>query len=57
MIFINGYSIRASISLVREMSEGVCRRALKARAEVVEEDINDLLWDLDKHSTMHPLTF
>jgi len=29
------------------MPEGVYRRALKARAEIVDGDINDLLWDLN----------
>ena len=38
--------MRVCISLAREMPEGVYRRALKARAEVVEGDTNDLLWDL-----------
>jgi len=31
---------------VRWMPEGVCRRALKAEAEVVEGDVRELLWDL-----------
>jgi len=38
--------MRASISLVREMPEGVYYKTLKARAEVVNSNINDLLWDL-----------
>ncbi len=49
MISVDGYSMRASISLTREMPEGVYKRALKARAEVVEGEVNDLLWDLAVH--------
>ncbi len=41
--------MKAYISLAREMPEGVCRRALKARAEVIEGSVNDLLWDLAVH--------
>ena len=38
--------MRASISLVREMPEGVYYKTLKARAEIIEGNTNDLLWDL-----------
>jgi len=31
---------------IRWMPEGVCRRALKAEAEIVEGDLRELLWDL-----------
>jgi putative transposase len=39
--------MRGSIrQLVWRIPEGACHRALKAEAEVVEGDLNDLLWDL-----------
>ena len=38
--------MKACISLAREMPEGVYRRALKAKAEVIEGNANDFLWDL-----------
>ena len=38
--------MKAYISLAREMPEGVYRRALKAKAEVIEGNANDFLWDL-----------
>ena len=41
--------MKAYISLAREMPEGVYRRALKAKVEVIEDNANDLLWDLAVH--------
>ncbi len=42
--------MRASITrLARVMPEGMYYKALKAKAEVVEGDINNLLWDLAVH--------
>ncbi|MFZ8782703.1 MAG: RNA-guided endonuclease TnpB family protein, partial [Desulfurococcaceae archaeon] len=39
--------MRGSIrQLAWRIPEGACHRALKAEAEVVEGDSNDLLWDL-----------
>ena len=41
--------VRGSICLTRQIPEGKHYRALKAEAEVVEGDLNDLLWDLAVH--------
>jgi len=41
--------MRACISLAREMPEGAYRRALKAKVEVIEDNANELLWDLAVH--------
>jgi putative transposase len=41
--------VRGSICLARQIPEGKRYRALKAEAEVVEGDLNDLLWDLAVH--------
>jgi len=38
--------VRGSICLARQIPEGKHYRALKSEAEVVEGDLNDLLWDL-----------
>jgi len=38
--------VRGSICLARQIPEGKYYRALKAEAEVVEGDLDDLLWDL-----------
>ena len=42
--------MKACISLAREMSEGTYYKALKVRGEVVEGNVNDLLWDLVVYS-------
>jgi putative transposase len=41
--------VRGSICLARQIPEGRYYRALKAKAEVVEGDLDDLLWDLAIH--------
>jgi putative transposase len=41
--------VRGSICLARQIPEGRYYRALKAEAEVVEGDLDDLLWDLAIH--------
>ena len=47
---IGEYPMRASITrLARVMPEGTYYKALKARAEVIDGNINDLLWDLNIH--------
>jgi hypothetical protein len=38
--------VRGSICLARQIPEGRYYRALKVKAEVVESDLNDPLWDL-----------
>ena len=45
-ILIGVHPMRASISLIREMPEGVYYKTLKARAEIIEGNTNDLLWNL-----------
>ena len=41
--------MKACISLIREMPEGVYYKALKTKAKVIEGNVNDLLWDLAIH--------